>query len=257
MLPTSSDKPPVSAPRRQGLGDRSIRVVLLAEGRITRAGLRLFIDKEPGLKVVGEGAPLDDPGIVLDAQPEVVLLDIDRSSYHFVPNLITRLARKTRVIVLSNASDTEIVSSIFWSGAKGLVRKDQAPKVLFKAIRKVEAGEVWLDRATTAQLLGDLSRGVGPSAGEAAKIGQLTLRERQLITVVGQGFANGQTAERLHISEATVRNHLTSIFRKLTLHSRFELVMYALRQGLIKAPPARHRPAPATSRGMRRIKNAS
>jgi two-component system nitrate/nitrite response regulator NarL len=257
MLPMLPDKARSAKGSRQGSAERTIRVVLLGEDRIARAGLRLFIDSEPGLKVVGEGAPLDDPGFVPGAQPDVVLLDIDRSDHHFVPSLITRLAGKTRVIVLTNASDTEIVSSIFWSGAKGLVRKDQAPKVLLKAIRKVEAGEAWLDRSTTARLLSELARGVGQSATEASRVSQLTLRERQLITVVGQGFTNGQIAERLHISEATVRNHLTSIFRKLELHSRFELVMYALRQGLIKAPLARHRSALATTRGARRIKNAS
>ena len=210
------------------------------------------------MSVVGEHELTDDPGAVMTlARPHVMLLDVDKSSREFVPELIARLARKTRVIVLTSTSDAELVSSVFWSGAKGLVRRDQTPALLLKAIRKVDAGEVWLDRSTIARLFSEISHGGEATASDAPRAGRLTLRERQLITVVGQGFANGEIAVRLRISEATVRNHLTSIFRKLELHSRFELVMYALRQGLIKTPISRPRPAPATTRGGGRVKSAS
>ncbi len=84
----------------------------------------------------------------------------------------------------------------------------------------------------------------------------MTLRERQLVTVVAQGLGNEAIADRLHISEATVRNHLTSIFRKLELHSRFELAMCALQHGLIKAPLARAETI-RSPRGNGRIKSAS
>ena len=122
------------------------------------------------------------------------------------------------------------------------MRKNEPPTLLLKAIRRVDAGEVWLDRFTMARLLSELSRGGGRGTTDAPRVGRLTLRERQLIAVVGQGFGNGEIAVRLRISEATVRNHLTSIFKKLELHSRFELVMYALRQGLIKVPIPRPQP---------------
>ncbi len=259
MLPRGSDKPTTTKSDTTQASDRIIRVALFADDRITRAGLRILIDRESGMSVVGEHELTDDPGVVLStARPHVMLLDIDKSSRDFVPELISRLARKTRVIVLTSVSDAELVSSVFWAGAKGLVRRDQTPTVLLKAIRKVDAGEVWLDRLAIARLFGEISHG-GNEAGasDAPRTGRLTLRERQLITIVGQGFANGEIAVRLRISEATVRNHLTSIFRKLELHSRFELVMYALRQGLIKSPGSRPRPAPATPRTGNRVKNAS
>ena len=234
-----------------------IRVVLVADDRITRAGVRILIDKESGMTVVGEHELIDDPATVLaSAQPHVALVDIDRSNRDFAPELVAKLSKKSRVIVLTNSYDPELVSSVFWSGAKGLVRKDEPPTLLLKAIRRVDAGEVWLDRLTMARLLGELSRG-GDAAMDAPRVGRLTLRERQLITVVSQGFGNSEIAERLHISEATVRNHLTSIFRKLELHSRVELVMYALRQGLIKSPISRPRPAHTFTRRNRRIKSAS
>jgi DNA-binding NarL/FixJ family response regulator len=255
--PTSPEKSSTKQ-FREDLSDRIIRVVLLAEDRITRAGLRLLIDKEPDMRVVGEHELLNDPGALLAAErPNVMLLDVDRSSRDFVPDLITRLAKKTRVIVLTNSSDAEIVSSVFWSGAKGLINRDQAHTLLIKAIRKVNDGEAWLDRSATARLLGEFSQARDLGASAVPNVGRLTLRERQLIAVVGLGFGNSAIAQRLRISEATVRNHLTSIFRKLELHNRFELVIYALRQGLIKAPIPRPRAATARSRRTDRIKSAS
>ena len=207
--------------------------------------------------VVGEHELVDDPGTVLSIErPHIALVDVDRNTRDFVPPLIARLCKKTRVIVVTSAYDPEMVSAVFWSGAKGLVRKDQTPTLLLKAIRRVDAGEVWLDRLMMARLLSELSRR-GDGAFDAPEISRLTIRERQLITVVGQGFANSEIADRLRISEATVRNHLTSIFKKLELHSRFELVMYGLRQGLIKAPISHPRPAHATTRRHSRIKSAS
>ena len=259
MRPKSASKP-IPSLREHSRGDRDdriIRVLLIAEDRITRAGLRILIDHEPGMCVVGEHELIDDPGTVLAIErPHVALVDVDRNTRDFVAPLIARLCKKTRVIVVTGAYDPEMVSAVFWSGAKGLVRKDQTPTLLLKAIHRVDAGEVWLDRLMMARLLSELSRR-DDDASDAPEISRLTIRERQLITIVGQGFSNSEIAVRLRISEATVRNHLTSIFKKLELHSRFELVMYALRQGLIKAPISRPRPALATTRRHSRITSAS
>src|SRR5262245_45924809 len=109
-MPTSPGKP-VTAPKhaRQQREDRTIRVVLLGEDRITRAGVRILIDKEPGLSVVSEHELVDDPADVLtSAQPHITLIDVDRSSRDFVPELIARFSRKTRVIVLTSAYDTDL-----------------------------------------------------------------------------------------------------------------------------------------------------
>jgi DNA-binding NarL/FixJ family response regulator len=201
------------------------------------------------MRVVGEHELLNDPGTALAAErPDVTLLDIDRRTRDFVPELITRLAKKTRVIALTTSSDSDMVSKLFWSGAKGLVGRDQAHALLIKAIQKVDAGEVWLERSATARLLSELLRGGDEAApAKARAAGRLTLRERQLIVVVAEGLGNSEIADRLRISEATVRNHLTSIFKKLGLHSRFELLMYAINQGLVK--PVVASTTVATSRG--------
>ena len=122
-----------------------IRVVLLAEIALRARACAFWIDKESDMSVVGEHKLIDDPAAILSAsQPHVTLVDVDRGGRDFVPELITRLSTKTRVIVLTSTHDAEMVSSVFWSGAKGLVRKNEPPTLLLKAIRRVDAGEVWL-----------------------------------------------------------------------------------------------------------------
>ena len=116
--------------------------------------------------------------------------------------------------------------------------KEKAVETLLQAITKVRTGEVWLEPTMIARVLGDLTR-PQPSpriSPEAAKIVKLTEREREVITLVGEGLRNKYIAERLYISEATVRHHLTAIFAKLGVSDRFELAIYAYQNGLAKPP---------------------
>jgi len=124
-------------------------------------------------------------------------------------------------------------------GAMGLVLKEHAAETLLEAIAKVGAGEVWLEPSMVARVLGELTRpqtAQQPISPEAAKIATLTAREREVITLVGEGLRNQHIAERLYISEATVRHHLTAIFAKLGVADRFELAIYAYQHGLAKPP---------------------
>jgi two-component system nitrate/nitrite response regulator NarL len=121
----------------------------------------------------------------------------------------------------------------------GLVSKQKAADTVIRAIEKVYAGEVWLDRAMIASILNDqISTSVAPDQSvEALRIAKLTEREREVIQLIGEGIKNRQIAERMYISEATVRHHLTSVFAKLGVADRFELVIYAFQHGLAKLPP--------------------
>jgi DNA-binding NarL/FixJ family response regulator len=115
----------------------------------------------------------------------------------------------------------------------GVVLKEQAPEVLLKAIQKVHAGEVWLDRTMLASVLGELTANrATPVDAEAAHIAMLTGREYEVIAQVRQGLKNKQIANHLGITETTVRHHLSSIFDKLGVASRLELVIFAHQRGL-------------------------
>ena len=229
-MPNEPSAPPAKEP---------IRVLLIGNELLTRAGLRILLDSKPGLHVVGEvecSAGLS--GAVRRTRPDIALLDPDDDPVSVIPNAVPALVRTTPVIILTGASDSALVSSAFRHGGMGIVLKHQAPEMLVKAIWQVHGGAVWLDRRVTARLFSDLSEG-GDSkrhTREAARRAQITKRERQVIALVGTGMRNIQIAERLFISEVTVRNHLTSIFRKLEFTNRVQLVLYGLQQGLISLP---------------------
>ena len=121
----------------------------------------------------------------------------------------------------------------------GLVLKEQASQVLISAIEKVYLGEAWLRRSLTAAVLSQISNG-SPDWEESGKIESLTKRVREIVALTAQGLKRPQIAEKLFISELTVRNHLSSILSKLELADPFELVFYVYKRGLAKPPAQGH-----------------
>jgi len=218
-----------------------IRILLVDDHVIVRAGLRMLIENHKGMVVVGEaGTGIDALEIAGREKPQVILLDLDmgkESGLDFLRELLDATAG-ARVVVLTGVRDPEAHRRAVHLGATGLVLKDKAAEVLTKAIEKVHAGEVWLDRSLTASVLSEMSHAVQTRKAdpEAEKVGSLTSREREIVGLVCEGLKNKQIADRLFISEATVRNHLTSILSKLELSDRFEVALYAYRQHLAKPP---------------------
>jgi DNA-binding NarL/FixJ family response regulator len=213
----------------------AIRVMLIEDHAVVRAGLRLLIESRPGLLVIGEAANHTDAlALASRERPDIILLDLDlgaESGLDLLPKLLA-LAGQVRVLILTGVRDVEAHRQAIRQGAMGLVLKEQAPEALLKAIEKVHAGEVWLDRTMAARLLGEMAAGrVGP-ANVATRIATLTERERDVIALASKALKNKQIGERMAISETTVRHHLTSIFAKLGVTSRLELVIFAHRHGL-------------------------
>jgi two-component system nitrate/nitrite response regulator NarL len=217
----------------------SIRIIVIDDHALIREGLRLLLERRPGLIVVGEAANRAEAlALAAREQPDIILLDLDLGSENgidFLPELFSAAAA-ARVIVLTGVRDPELHQRAVRLGALGIVLKEQAGEVLLKAIEKVQAGEVWLDRTMIATILTTLVRPQAPEPvdPEALHVASLTAREREIITLIGQGFNNGQIAGRLAISKATVNHHLTSIFAKLKVSSRLELVVYLYRHDLVK-----------------------
>jgi len=218
-----------------------LRIVLIDDHGIVRAGLRMLIESQAGMTVVGEAATRADAlAVAAREQPDIILLDLDlegESGLDFLQELLD-IPPRARVIILTGVRDPEAHRRAVRLGAMGLVIKDKAAEVLIKAIEKVHAGEVWLDRALTASVLSEMAQAdqTKKADPEAEKIGSLTSREREIVGLVCEGLKNKQISERLFISEATVRNHLTSILSKLELSDRFELALYSYRQHLAKPP---------------------
>lgn len=255
---------------------QAIRLLLVDDQVIVREGLRLLLENQAGLTVAGEAATCPDAvALAAREQPDIILLDLDLGTTHgldCLPELLA-VAPHARVLILTGVYDLDIHHQAVGRGAVGIVRKMEAADILVKAIRKVFAGEVWLDGALMARVLNDLWRvrtgqplemaaimghAVAapirlsppqrevvemwshqvepPTPDEAARIAQLTEREREVIGLIGEGLRNQQIADRLSISVITVRHHLSSIFSKLDVGDRFELAIYAYRHGLAKLP---------------------
>jgi two-component system nitrate/nitrite response regulator NarL len=216
-----------------------IRILLIDDHTVMRLGLRLLIENQQGLKVVGEASGRTDALELAEReQPDIILLDLalpGTDGVDLIPELLS-IAKETRILVLTGVLEPEIHTRAMRLGAMGVVLKEKAPEVLLKAIEKVHQGEIWLDRAMVANVFSERSRAreAAKKDPEAAKIATLTEREREVISLVGEGLRNKQIADRLFISEGTVRNHLTTIFGKLEVSDRFELLMYAYRHGIAK-----------------------
>jgi DNA-binding NarL/FixJ family response regulator len=217
---------------------RTIRILLVEDHAVVRAGLRLLIESRPGLLVIGEATNHDDAlALAAREQPDIILLDLDLGAEHgrdLLPRLLAA-ASQARVLILTGVRDADEHRQAIRQGAMGLVLKQQAPDTLLKAIEKVHAGEVWVDRTMLAHVLSEMvSGGPRPADTTAARIASLTDREREVLALVTNGLKNKRISERLSITETTVRHHLTSIFAKLGVESRLELVIFAHQHGLGK-----------------------
>jgi DNA-binding NarL/FixJ family response regulator len=218
-----------------------IRVVLVDDHVVVRAGLRMLIESQRGLEVAGEaGSSAEALAIVESVRPDVILLDVDlggENGLDLLPMFMSTVPG-TRVMILTGIRDSEVHTRAVRLGARGLVLKNIAADTLIKAIHKVYAGEMWLDRSLTATVLTSLlqaAEGKGRSP-EAASIALLTERELEIVGLIGEGLKNRHIGERLFISETTVRHHLTSIFSKLGVSDRLELVIFGYKHGLAKLP---------------------
>ena len=201
----------------------------------------MILESHIGMVVVGEAENRREAlAAIADQTPDIILLDLDlgdESGLDLLPELLTAV-RDARIILLTGIRDAEVQRRAILLGAMGLVSKQKAADTVIRAIEKVYAGEVWLDRAMIASILNDrVNPSVVPDQNtETLRIAKLTEREREVIRLIGEGIKNRQIAERMYISEATVRHHLTSVFAKLGVEDRFELVIYAFQHGLAKLP---------------------
>lgn len=218
-----------------------IRIVLIDDHRSLLWGLERLIESErEKMTIVGKATNCDDGlAVVVDTKPDVVLLDIDlgaENGIDAVPALLQRGAG--RVLILTGLRDAAWHDKAMLAGAQGVISKEESPGDILKAIEKVHRGEVWLDRQSTGRVFAQLARRRNDEVDpEEQKIALLTPRERDIIREIVRdaGATTKAIADKLHISDRTLRNYLTSIYDKLAVANRLELLMYASKRGLGKA----------------------
>ena len=213
----------------------ALRVCIIEDHAIVRAGIRMLVEREQGMEVICEAATASEAlAVAKGLSPDIILLDIslrNENGLDFVPQLLREFA-PAKVLVLTAVEDVETHLSALELGARGVVLKEQAPEILVEAIRAVHFGESWIGRAISMAAIAKLSRPKKKENPEAAKIALLTPREREVVSVVAQGFNGARIAQELEISEATVRHHITSILSKLEVSNKLELAVYAFHNGL-------------------------
>src|ERR1700691_4419860 len=226
----------------------TVRILIADDHPIVRDGLKKLLLLEDDFEIVGEGG---DGREVLDRvqelDPDVLLLDLRMPNLDGLSALqaLQQTNKRTRVIVLTASEDKNEFVQAMKLGCSGIVLKQTAPDLIVKSIRKVNAGEIWLDSHTTAAVMRQFQTGTESSGGGPGTKGRerspLSAREREIVALVAQGYKNKEMAEKMFISEQTVKNHLHNIFDKLGVSDRLELALYAIHKGLhlVGEAPAR------------------
>src|SRR5215217_2319049 len=212
-----------------------IKVLLIDDHQSFVWGMVKLIESDsPNMKVMGTASDIAEALTILEReQPDVILLDIDLGGVNSLDSMpLLRSTTTAMVLILTGARDSETHERAMLAGARGVAQKEASAEMILKAIRKVYEGEIWLDRLTTGRIFSKLlDHSHNQVSPEAAKIASLTSREREIIDVMSkQGRStNKQIAVHLNMSEHTLRNHLSSIYSKLEVENRLELVMYAVK----------------------------
>jgi two-component system, NarL family, response regulator NreC len=214
----------------------NIHILLADDHTILRAGLKMMLNAQPDMEVVGEAQ--DGRQAVHEAQrlhPDIILMDITMPDMNGIE--ATRQVKKqlpdVKVLILTMHENEEYVFQALRAGASGYMLKEAAHTDLINALHVIQSGNFYLSPTAQSVMVGDYLQRV--RAGEEKdSYSSLTEREREILKLVAEGFTNNQIAERLVISPKTVDTHRTHIMDKLNLHSRAELVKYAMRRGLLE-----------------------
>ena len=235
-----------------------IRVLVADDDALVRSGVRMLLHDVPDMVVVGEAADgADAVTAARDLAPDVVLMDlrmpggggIEATRRLTSDELAETSGVLVHVLVLTTFDDEQSVGSALRAGASGFLVKDAAARHLVDAVRTVAAGGSWLDPSAAAAVIRVLQRvpEVDGTAGSAATaLARLTDREREVLALVARGLTNEQIRERLVVSGATVRTHVSRILMKTGTHDRSQAVALAYQGRLVPLPPSRSDASPPT-----------
>ena len=216
----------------------SVRVVIVDDQALVRAGFRMVLDSQPDLEVVGEAIDGADALRVLDrVAADVVVMDLRMPTMDGVEatrRIVGRPAdRRPRVLVLTTFDTEADAFAALRVGASGFLLKNVPPEELLAAIRVVAEGDSVVAPSITRRLLDRFAGQLGPGPAEDPRLAQLTEREREVLLLVAQGLSNAEIAARVHVAEATVKTHVGRILAKLQLRDRVQAVVLAYESGLI------------------------
>ena len=219
------------------MAERVIRLLLVDDHAIVREGLRMLLGEVPDLELVGEAK--DGPEAVTTAaalRPDVILLDLMLPGLNGIEVTRRILAQQPdcRIIVLTSFADDQNVLAAMQAGAAGYLLKDVLQADLIKAIHQAAQGEPALHPEAQRKLVEHLTR-PQPARTYDVDLAQLTEREQDVLKLIARGLSNRQIADTLHITEGTVKGHVSNILSKLHLQDRTQAALFAVRHGLVDA----------------------
>ena len=217
----------------------TIRIVLVDDQELVRTGFRMVLDAQPDMTVVGEAADgLAAVEFARTHSADVMVMDarMPRMDGVAATRQIRQAGDRPRVLMLTTFDLDEYAFAALKAGASGFLLKDVPPEELLFAIRAVHSGDAVVAPSTTRRLLDRFAPMLPAGDSQAAsELEELTERERQVLVLVAQGLSNAELAQRLFVSEATVKTHVGRILAKLGLRDRVQAVVYAYENGLVRA----------------------
>lgn len=215
------------------MDSRDIAVLLVDDQDLVRSGLRRILRRKDGFVIVAECADGDEvPDAVAQHDPDVVVMDLRMKRVDGI-EATRRLAAagSPPVLALTTFDDDELLSGVLRAGASGFVLKDSSAEELIRAVRAVAQGDSYLDPAVTARVLSTYRRVACDRRTET--VSELTAREHDVLSLIGQGLSNAEIASELCISELTVKSHIGRIFVKLDVRDRAAAIVYAYDHGVV------------------------
>jgi two-component system, NarL family, response regulator NreC len=212
-----------------------LRVLLADDHGIVRRGLRSLLESQPGITVVGEAADgFEVLRLCAESSPDILILDVAMPKMNGieVAARVQKLERPPRVIVLSMHADESYIIRALIAGARGYLLKDATDEDLLPAIRAITAGKPFFSPAVASVLMEDYVRQL-QARGLADSYHLLTDREREVLQLLAEGRSNKEVATLLDLGVSTVETHRANLMQKLNLHNTAEIVLYAVRKGII------------------------
>ncbi|CAG0935900.1 Transcriptional regulatory protein DegU [Thermoflexales bacterium] len=220
-----------------------ITVVVVDDHPIVRAGMRSVLEAADDMTVIAEGINgADALQLVAQHCPTVLVLDVNLPDLNGIE--VTRQLREqhiaTAILALTVHDDSQTIFGLLESGAVGYVLKDEALETLAHAVRAAAQGDSWLSPAVARQVVHRAIERTPstPAPAQSSESISLTPSERQVLSLLAQGLDNAAIAERLVVTKRTIQNHISNIYGKLSVGTRTEAMLYAIRHGLVHIPPA-------------------